>query len=205
MYRRERFGTTSSQIITCDVERCLFTVKFRGKNYLKTLKRDARNTPCIPVVQSSSCTSGGLDCRIHKTQGGVREKENNPRKKKKIKNVPEALGGSRTYRHTLRTDAKKYGGHGARLSVAGRLLQVHLVHEPHVLLHAKVVHEFALAHVTPVTGLDAALVRYVPFQVFHPLVRAAAQVRARDPFASVVAAAARVPWLGEHCAGDRGT
>lgn len=130
-------------------------------------------------------------------------------KKKMKKNVPEALGGSyagaHIQTHTLRTDATKYGGHhGAHLSVAGRLLQVHLVHESHMLLHAKVVHEFALTHVTPVPGFDAALVRYVSFQVFHPLVRAAALVWARDPFASEVAAA-RVPWLREHCAGDRGT
>lgn len=114
---------------------------------------------------------------IKKRGGGVGGKENNPRKKK---NVKKRSGSARRvlrahiHRHTLRTDAKKYDGHGVHLSVTGRLLQVHLVHEPHMLLHAKVVHEFALAHVTPVPGLDAALVRYVSFQVFHPLVRAAA-------------------------------
>lgn len=50
-----------------------------------------------------------------------------------------------------------------------------------MLLHAEVVHEFALAHVALVLGLDAALVRYVPFEVFHPFVTATAQVRAHDP------------------------
>lgn len=84
-----------------------------------------------------------------------------------------------------------------------------------MLLHAEVVNELALAHVTLILGFNAALVRDVPLQVLHPLVATSAQFRAHDPrfvchshlIVGAAVSGTVLIWMSGHrenCTGGRG-